>query len=133
MLCNAPLDALSSPVTRNMRSPRIRAKKKMIYIFVAITGPVLKYDTERGIYVHVFTARPIPPGMTVIATPARLAFNPEQYPFNPNATPFVPKTNDQPLVQKVVTVPQSQKENPDDKVLVMPDLLLKLTSLRADD
>ena len=34
-------------------------------------GPFPKYDAERGIYVHVFTARPIPTGMTVIATPLR--------------------------------------------------------------
>ena len=68
---------------------------------------------------HVFTARPIPAGMTVIATPARLAFNPDQYPFNPNATPFVPKTNDQPLVQKVVSAVQ-QEENPEDKENLRP-------------
>lgn len=36
-----------------------------------LSGPFPKYDAERGIYVHVFTARPIPTGMTVIATPLR--------------------------------------------------------------
>lgn len=38
-----------------------------------LSGPFPKYDAERGIYVHVFTARPIPTGMTVIATPLRPA------------------------------------------------------------
>ncbi len=63
---------------------------------ICFLGPFLKFDSDRGIYVHVFTARPVPAGMTVIATPARLPLSPEQYPFNPNAMPFIPKTVEQP-------------------------------------
>ena len=43
----------------------------VIKYLIASSGPFPKYDAERGIYVHVFTARPIPTGMTVIATPLR--------------------------------------------------------------
>jgi hypothetical protein len=55
---------------------------------MSFSGPFPKYDVDRGIYVQVFTARPVPAGMTVIATPARPG---GQYQFNPQASPFIPK------------------------------------------
>ncbi|XP_059098942.1 uncharacterized protein LOC131893040 [Tigriopus californicus] len=87
-----------------------------------LSGPLIKYDETLQSYVHVFAARPIPPGMTVIATPSPSPPTPttasstdnhstRAFPepitltsspasqdrlhstkFNPNALPFVPKT-----------------------------------------
>lgn len=45
--------------------------KNLTFYFRCVLGPVIKYDETLQSYVHVFSARPIPPGMTVIATPSQ--------------------------------------------------------------
>ena len=74
----------------------------------------MRYDARTNGYVSVFTAKPVPSGMTVIATPAQpngraeasssilqqlspgtaAAIKQKEIRFNPEATPFVPKQLD---------------------------------------
>ncbi len=61
-----------------------------------LSGPYVRYDPATMTYMGVFAAKPVPRGMTVIATPTnhRPALVPSTAatPINPDAAPFVPRT-----------------------------------------
>lgn len=83
-----------------------------------LVGPFVRFDQVSQSYVSVFTAKPVPQGMTVIATPLRIGNN--QTPnnsssmsksrsqFNPNAAPFVPSK----ALQSVTDVKDDTSEDP---------------------